>query len=214
MLALNCFSIVSFAGDPSPTKTFLGFHAGLSAPVGKFGSKDFNDSEAGFANNGFHIAAEYGGYFNKNLGISVTFGLRRNAFDINAYNQKGNTKFYEYSGWRTNYLLSNLIWRFPLKKEFGVYLKGGGGVTFNTSATYTSSSSLGSGATTTNEPLITAEALAYGLGSGLKWDLNKVTLGIEAYYLNTRPTFSNGGISGTLNMNAINYSFSLNINFK
>lgn len=210
-IALSCLTYTGFAAEPFQEKTFLTFRAGLSTPRGNFGSKSVYNPKAGFADNGFHIAGEYGGFFNNYIGLGGTFGIRRNSIDLSEVNKySGINPIYASTSYRCNYLLANLIFKFPLAPDFYLYLKGGGGVTFNTYPELYSSTSTNS----QPEQKITGDALAYGLGGGFKYLINKIGIGLEAYSLYTTPSFQFYSTLAKQDMHSVNYSLNLSFNFK
>jgi opacity protein-like surface antigen len=62
-------------------KSFIAFHGGPSFPIGDFSSRNFNNSNAGFAKTGFNINLDYAYLFTKSIG--VTASLFVNKYDIN-----------------------------------------------------------------------------------------------------------------------------------
>ena len=212
--ALSCLSLSGLADNTIPEKSFFSFRAGPSVPKGDFASKDANKRAAGFANSGFHVAAEYGGFFNRYFGGALTAGISRNGFDHSAYNSQTRARLYASSGWRSTYFLGNLLAGLPLGQHFSVYLKGGAGFTLNTYPdVQTNGGGIGSGSTV-NEQKIKSESLAYGFGGGFKWHVNGVGIGLEANYLGTKPTFSYASTSYKQPMNALSYNFNLSFKLK
>lgn len=204
MLAFCWLSLTVLAQEPVPEKGFLTLHAGLSAPRGDFGSKAASNPKAGLANKGFHVALEYGHYFNKHVGLGATFGIRRNSVDLSDVNRYVvGTNLYAETKWRTGYLLANALVKMPLSPAFALYLKGSGGFSFNTMPEITNSSRQ-------PEQKISGDALAYGLGGGFKVKVsNTVNLGLEVFSLYTEPEFEINSTKVKQEMNAVNYSFSI-----
>ncbi|MBK0402860.1 hypothetical protein I5M27_07665 [Adhaeribacter sp. BT258] len=185
LLSLVSFTTHGFAQTETlQEKSFLTIRAGISMPTGKFGSLEGKDIDAGLALKGYNIAAEYGRYFSNYTGLGLTFGMRRNAIDMSAYNRSYFTNYYAETRWRTNYLLTNLYLKLLVSTNFNFYAKGGAGVTFNTYPVVTNSISKA-----TSDQKITADALAYGFGAGFKGIIDNIGLGLEVYSLNTTPSF-------------------------
>jgi opacity protein-like surface antigen len=208
--SLLFFSLAGFAQQKAmQEKSFLTLRGGVSEPKGDFGNKVFTNPKAGLAEKGYLIAAEYGGFLNNYMGLGLTFGLRRNAIDIQAIRRGLLANINAETKWRTNFLLTNAYLKLPLGRKFYVYAKGGGGVTFNT---YPQLSSGFNASTLVSEPKFTAQALAYGFGGGFKVLINNVGLGAEVYSLHTSPEFDIYGTRVKQEMNDISYS--LNLSFK
>jgi opacity protein-like surface antigen len=159
----------------------------------------------------FTFLANSGGFFNNYIGLGGTFGVRRNSIDLTEVNKySGINPIYASTSYRCNYLLANLIFKFPIAPNFYLYLKGGGGITFNSYPELYTSSTKGS----QPEQKITADALAYGLGGGFKYSINNIGFGLEAYSLYTSPNFQIYSTTSKQDMHTVNYSFNLSFNFK
>lgn len=66
-------------------KGFTSFNLGSSMPVGNFSSKDFDNSQAGFATNGLVIDFTFGYRISKTLGITAIYRSQVNGHDMVAY---------------------------------------------------------------------------------------------------------------------------------
>jgi hypothetical protein len=214
-LGISAFSLVAAAQDSTRTalheRGTITIRSGISIPQGKFGIKNRKEEKAGFADQGFHIAAEYTGYIDNYFGLGLTFGIRRNPFDVGAFNNDTlRTKYYAHTTWRTNYLLANSIFKFPVAPVLALYFKVGGGVSFNTYPDINTSESKKS----QPEFLTKAAGLAYGIGSGIKWQGKKIGVNFEGYSLFTQAKFNSSVISINKELNSVNYSFGLSYKIK
>ena len=211
-LAITVSSLQAFAqGEEKPEKSSFTIRSGISIPKGNFGSTILSDKKAGFANEGFHIATEYTGYFDDYFGVGLTFGLRRYGMAIEEYReQKPLGNYYAHTNWRSNYLLTNAIFRYPLAPVLALYLKVGAGASFNTMPDVNSSESK----KTARAELSRSEGFAYGLGSGVKWQGKKFGTSFEVYSLYTSSKFWANYVTTKKDLDAINYSFGLSYKLK
>jgi hypothetical protein len=209
LFCLCVLSLNSWAGEGFTEKGFFAIRTGLSVPQGNFGSLSANNQKAGLAVKGFHVAAEYGNFLNDYFGLSGTFGIRRHDLDLYEVNRAAmGPKLYAQSKWRTSYLLGNVLIKYPVSQAFSVYLKGGAGLTFNTLPQVTTTP------TGQTDQKVTAEALAYGWGGGIKSIVeNRVGFGLEIFSIHSEPTFKNNNVTVKQEMNALNYSLSISYQF-
>ncbi|KAA9332886.1 outer membrane beta-barrel protein [Adhaeribacter soli] len=214
-LGISAFSFVAAAQDSTKTalheRGTITIRSGISIPKGKFGAKTNYDEKTGFADQGFHVAAEYTGYIDNYFGLGLTFGIRRNPFDVGAFNNDTiRTKYFAHTSWRTNYLLANTIFKFPVAPVLALYFKVGGGITFNTHPDINTTEFRKS----QSEFLSKSTSLAYGVGSGIKWQGKKVGVNFEGYSLFTNGKFWAKNYTTKKELNAINYSFGLSYKVK
>ncbi|MFC5270083.1 outer membrane beta-barrel protein [Adhaeribacter terreus] len=192
-------------------RSTITIRSGISVPKGAFGDKSNAGEKAGFAEQGYHIAAEYNGFIDNYFGLGLTFGIRRNPFDIEAYSeQKAPVKYYIHTNWRTNYLLANAIFKYPLAPVLAIYMKVGAGASFNTHPDINSTESK----KTLPEFLSKTQGFAYGIGSGIKWQGKKIGTNFEVYSLYTSAKFWHNNVTTKKDLDAINYSFGLSYKLK
>ena len=212
---MNAFAYAASAQDTIKAvlheRGILTIRSGVSIPKGKFGGRTLTDEKTGFAEQGFHVAAEYTGYIDNYFGLGVTFGIRRNPVDMSAFNKKSQIiKYYAHTGWRTNYLLGNAVFKIPVAPVLALYMKVGSGVTFNTHPDINTTEFRKS----QPEFLSRSTSFAYGIGSGIKWQGKTVGVNFEGYSLFTSGKFWANNYTTRKELNAINYSFGLSFRIK
>ena len=208
---LLSLSLTVCAQQKWPKKSYLAFGAGMAKPFGEFGSKDYTNTNAGLADNGLLVNAEFGSYLTRYFGVGASYTLRRNAVDVSEHPlYSGRNAIYIHTKWRSNFILINALAIYPVTGKLAVFGKLSGGASINTypDQSYSTASSA------KNKDLIKSEALAYGTAAGIKFLPGNVGLTFETSALFTEPVFKGSSLSARQAMNSLNYSLALNFKLK
>ncbi len=79
---------------------------GLTKPLADFADNDFDNSDAGFATNGYNIGFELGHFFNPWFGIGGSFKFNNSGFDSQRFNDTLSVRFENKADMDTIYLYS------------------------------------------------------------------------------------------------------------
>lgn len=196
-------------------KFFLALTAGPSIPVGKFGLKDVNDEQAGYARFGYNLNLNFGYKAGKNLGIasSVIFGRHKlNIDEIKKALSEPNLSVdhYQYYG-----ILAGPMASVNISDKVLMDFKIMAGVAEANSPVFR----LGSNVSQEKWN----EAFTWQYGTDLRYNINsKTCLFTNVYYNHMKPSwnfgpFSNGGTEEMVrveqNISVLDFSFGVGMNF-
>jgi hypothetical protein len=181
-------------------KGYIGISLGPSLPIGDFASKNFSNTNAGFATNGaiFDISFAYK-LGKSNFGITGLIRGQANALDHQAMaDELGNslrgTNWTVESGgaWSLGGYFIGGIGSFPVSEKVSFDTKAMIGIGISTIPEITITSSDNFGSYWTKQSSTTSSSLAYTLGVGFKFELGKsLYLLTNLDYLGSEPEFQN-----------------------
>lgn len=191
---------------------FLSITAGPSIPVSDFASKNFDNSQAGFAKTGVDVNLDFGYQLHQYFGIVSTFLYSNNSLDISDFSETGiSVDHWQYYGGLAGPMLT-----LPINEKAKVDFKLLAGITNVNFPTFKID-----GTTVSNEEWSTSFAMQFG--TDLRYNVQRnLYLITKLDYNFMKPNFNisvydpDGGhesTSGEQKISAVNFSAGLAINF-
>lgn len=203
LLSSNVFS------QDDERKGFVAINLGPSIPTGNFGSKNFDNIEAGFATSGAVFDITFGYRFRPNIGFTAVWRGQANAIDVDAYAaglanylgsgySAGSTYVsVETSAYTLGGILIGLYVSFPITKKLSFEPRTLIGVSSATLPAMTSIAYYyGSKMTTIKQDQSVSSAFSYIIGAGSKYFVSpKVCLLFDLDFFAANANWQNVGLT-------------------
>jgi len=179
-------------------KNLIGFSFGPTFPINDFGSKDFDNYSASFANTGLIIDFTFSHYWDNNAGIEAMLRSQANAHDAQslangfAASYPGDVVTVESSSWQLGASLVGVGQRFALSENarFGTRLLAGLLTTTSPDITVISEVANTNRTIWTHQNTSLANAFAFLVGLSFETDLTKrMVFNTKVDYLGANPEF-------------------------
>ncbi len=188
LLLISCFLVIeAYAQDSTSYRSSIKVMYGSAAPTGEFGENRFENDYPPFAAFGSMLSLSYSYSIKPKLQVGGTVALRRNGFEETEFANPNDriVGTIESEAWQSVFTMADVQYKWYARDGF-FYVKGGAGLSFNRSLSYKVQTLFGP----INRPTDNSTALAYGINTGMQFDIKRVGLGFDGGWLATSPTFS------------------------